>query len=118
MRGIRGAITVKENTQIAIGEATRELLRAMISGNNIKIEDIVSIQFTTTSDLDASFPAASARKMTGWNYVPMLCTVEMNVPGSLSRCIRVLMLVNIKVGQRDIKHIYLKDAVKLRQDLN
>lgn len=118
MRGIRGAITVNENTEEAIGKATRKLLRAMMSENNITTGDIVSVMFTLTSDLNAAFPAACARKMQGWNYIPMLCAQEVDVPGSMSGCIRVLMHANIGVGQREVKHVYLDDAVKLRPDLN
>jgi chorismate mutase len=117
MRGIRGAITVEKNTKEAIGRATRELLQAMMRANNLTVEDIISVMFTLTNDLNAEYPAAAAREMAGWNYVPMLCTAEADVPGSLGRCIRVLMLADIKAGQRDIQHIYLGDAVKLRPDL-
>ncbi len=117
MRGIRGAITVEENSARAIGRATRELLQAMMEANNVRVEDIISVFFTLTSDLNAAFPAATAREMPGWNRIPMLCAVEVDVPGSLGRCIRVLMLADINLGQREIKHVYLREAAKLRPDL-
>lgn len=117
MRAIRGAITVEENTKDAIGKATRELLRSMMRENQLTTDDIISVIFTITSDLNAVFPAATAREMTGWNYIPMLCALEMDVPGSLSKCIRILIHADITADQRDIHHVYLGDAVRLRPDL-
>lgn len=118
MRGIRGAITVGENTEEAIGEATRRLLRAMMQENNISTGDIISVLFTMTSDLNAAFPATCARKMQGWNFIPMLCAAEVDVPGSMRGCIRVLMHAEMDAGQREVKHVYLDGAVELRPDLN
>lgn len=118
MRGIRGAVNVPENTAAAIGEATRKLVLAMMRENNIDTGDIISVMFTMTRDLDAAFPAATAREIPGWNLVPMLCAVEVDVPGSLGRCIRVLMLANTIKDQQDIKHIYLGEAVSLRPDID
>ncbi|WP_027363395.1 chorismate mutase [Desulfotruncus alcoholivorax] len=117
MRGIRGAISVENNTQEAIGAATKRLLRAVMDENRLKTEDIISVTFTLTKDLNAAFPAACAREMPGWNYIPMLCAVEVDVPGSLNRVLRVLVLADIKAGQREVKHIYLDKAEKLRPDL-
>jgi len=117
MRGIRGAVNVPENTAAAIGEATRKLLLAMMLENEADTKDIVSVMFTMTKDLNAAFPAASARQIKGWNLVPMLCAEEVDVPGSMGKCIRVLMLANTNKNQRDIKHVYLGEAVKLRPDL-
>ncbi len=118
MRGIRGAITVGENTEQAIGKAARQLISAMLAKNNkFSTEDIACVLFTVTSDLNRAFPAAAVRRLAGFSQVPMMCALEMDVPGSLNRCIRVLMLVNTSMGQDDIKHIYLGDAVKLRPDL-
>ena len=118
MRGIRGAINVQENTATAIGEATRKLLLAMIDENNIKTGELISVFFTVTGDLNAAFPATTAREIKGWNLVPMLCAVEMAVPGSMDKCIRVLMLTRTNKNQRQIKHIYLGEAAKLRPDLD
>jgi len=118
MRGIRGAITVDENTEQAIGKAAQQLVGAMLAeNNNLSTEDIASVLFTVTSDLDMSFPAAAVRRLAGFSQVPMMCALEMDVQGSLSRCIRVLMLVNTSARQGDIKHVYLGDAVRLRPDL-
>lgn len=113
-RGIRGAITVPENTKEAILAASKELLEAMVKANGVDIDDIACVWFTTTPDLNATFPAAAARQM-GWNDVALLCGHEMNVPGALPRCLRVLMLVNTTKKNKEIVHIYLKGAEILRE---
>ncbi|MGO0122729.1 chorismate mutase [Desulfothermobacter acidiphilus] len=116
VRGIRGAITARENTREAILEATEELLVALAEANDLKVEDIASIFFTLTPDLNAEFPALAAREL-GWHHVPLLCTTEIGVPGSLPRVIRVLVLVNTDKKQEAIRHLYLREAVQLRPDL-
>lgn len=115
-RGIRGATTVERNSAVEIVMATRELLEAIIRENELDPEDITSAFFTVTQDLNAEFPASAAREM-GWKYVPLLCATEIDVPGRLEKCIRILVHVNTSKSQRDLKHIYLKEAVKLRLDL-
>lgn len=116
LRGIRGAITVERNSAEEILAASGELLDAIIKENDIVAEDIASIIFTMTVDLDACFPAKAARDK-GFKYVPLLDALELNVPGSLARCIRILLHVNTGKPQKEIKHIYLKEAVRLREDL-
>ena len=116
VRGIRGAITVKENTTQEIFEATAELLRNIVEANGIKTEDIASVFLTTTPDLNADFRATAAREM-GWSLVPLLCAREIDVPGSMPRLIRVLMHVNTCKKQDEIKHLYLGEAAVLRPDL-
>ena len=116
MRGIRGAIRVKENSAEAIGEATRELLEKMVKANNLDIADIASIFLTTTVDLDAEFPAYTARDM-GWTMVPLLCAQEINVPHGMTRLLRILIHVNTDKLQNEIKHLYLGEAAGLRPDL-
>ena len=115
-RGIRGAITVESNSREAILTAARELLGEMIRSNAIKTEDVASANFTTTQDLNAEFPAVAAREL-GWTNVPLLCGHEMNVPGSLPMCLRILCLVNTDRAQDEICHVYLRDATALRPDL-
>jgi chorismate mutase len=115
-RGIRGAISVQSNTAERILESTRTLLETIVSENEINPDDIASVLFTTTADLNAAFPAAAAREM-GWRYVPLICAAEIAVPGSLARCVRVLLHVNTQKSQKEIKHIYLGEAVQLRKDL-
>jgi len=106
---------VPENTKEAIIAATKELLQKMIKINEIEISDVACILFTTTSDLNAAFPAAAARAL-GWTQVPLLCGHEMNVPGSLSGCLRVLVLFNTNKRNEDIVHVYLGDAETLRDE--
>lgn len=114
-RGVRGATTVTENSAEAILEATREMLYLMIRANNIEPDDVASAIFTTTVDLDATFPALAARQL-GWYDVALLCGHEMNVPGSLNRCIRVLVHWNTTCAAKDIIHVYLRGAKNLRPD--
>jgi chorismate mutase len=116
VRGIRGAINVSKNSTPEILQATRELLVKMAKANHVKKEDIASIFFTLTPDLNAAYPAAAAREL-GWVYVPLLCAVEIDVAEALPLTIRVLMHVNTELSQNDVKHIYLRDARLLRADL-
>lgn len=114
-RGVRGATTVVENEAREILAATRQLLALMIRLNGIESVDVASGVFTTTSDLNAVFPATAARQL-GWMSVPLLCGHEMEVPHSLPRCIRILLHWNTDRNQDEIHHVYLKDAVQLRPD--
>ncbi|MDR3602187.1 MAG: chorismate mutase [Desulfosporosinus sp.] len=116
VRGIRGATTVEHNEAGEIREATQELLQMILAENQLSTEDLVSAIFTVTSDLNADFPASSARAI-GWQLVPLLCATEIPVPGALPRCIRVLLHVNTARTQREIRHIFLRNAVFLRKDL-
>ncbi|CAG0952098.1 chorismate mutase [Anaerolineales bacterium] len=116
-RGIRGATTVAADEPNLILQATRELLEAILKENEgMKPEDVGSAIFTVTEDLASTFPAQAARQM-GWSMVPMMCAREIPVPGSLRKVIRVLVHWNTDVPQSEIKHVYLRDAVKLRPDL-
>jgi chorismate mutase len=116
-RGVRGATTVDSNTREEILAATRQLLALMIRLNSIESEDVASATFSLTSDLNAEFPALAARQL-GWLDVPLLCTYEVDVPGSLRQCVRVMLHWNTDKSQADIRHVYIKDAVKLRPDLS
>jgi chorismate mutase len=116
-RGVRGATTVSADTRDEVLAATRQLLALMIRLNDIRPEDVGSAIFSTTEDVNAEFPALAARQL-GWNDVPLLCTHELNVPGSLPLCIRVLVLWNTPRSQADIRHVYIKGAVRLRPDLS
>ena len=118
VRGIRGATTVAENTVTAMTEAVNELIDEIEAHNQIKAEDIVCVFFTTTTDLDAVFPAAVARKRPSWNYVPLIDLQQMYVRGSLKCCIRILIQVNTQLPQSAIIHRYLRQARDLRPDLN
>ena len=117
IRGIRGATTVAADQPDLILQATRELLEAILDENlQMRPEDVASAIFTVTDDLVSTFPAQAARQM-GWELVPMLCGREIPVPDSLPRVIRVLVHWNTELPQSEIKHVYLREAVKLRPDL-
>ena len=116
-RGVRGATTVASNSREEILTATRQLLALMIRRNDLETKDVASAIFSATQDVDAEFPALAARQL-GWLDVPLLCMHEINVPGSLPRCIRILVHWNTDKPQSEINHVYIKDAVKLRPDLS
>ncbi len=117
VRGIRGAITVENNDVEEIHAATRELLVEMLEHNEVDPEQIASCFITVTPDLDATFPAVVVRDMQGWDLVPLMCALEVPVPGSLPRCIRLLLHVNTAKHQDEIRHVYMREAVHLRPDL-
>lgn len=114
-RGIRGATTADENTREAILEATRDLLERLVAANDLRAEDIASALFSTTADLNAEFPAVAARQL-GWTDTALLNTHEMAVPGSLPRCIRVLIHWNTSRRASEVVHIYIRGARTLRPD--
>jgi chorismate mutase len=115
-RGIRGATTAEANNSEAILKAARELLALMIRQNGVAPEDVASAIFTTTVDLDAEFPALAARQL-GWINVALICGHELDVPGSLRHCIRVLLHWNTEKPASEIVHVYIKGAERLRTDL-
>lgn len=117
MRGIRGAITVEENTAEAVFAATQELLTAMLEANALDTEDIGAALFSVTDDITAAFPARGARVLPGFGLVPLFDVQQMDVDGALEKCIRVLLLADTDLKQKDIRHIYLGGAAKLRPDL-
>ena len=116
-RGVRGAITVDENSSHEILKQTRRLMAVMIRENAIAPEEVACAIFSTTTDLNAEFPALAARQF-GWFDVPLLCTTEIPVPGALPLCVRILMHWNTTKSQQEIRHIYLRDAVQLRPDIS
>lgn len=116
-RGVRGATTVETNTPEAILKGTLQLLALMIRQNGIHQEDVGSAIFTTTQDLNAEFPALAARQL-GWLNVALMCGHELDVPGSLPRCVRVLLHWNTEKPADEIVHVYIRDAARLRPDLS
>jgi chorismate mutase len=115
--GIRGAITVEQDQPEQVLAATRELLETILAENPaLQFEDIASAFFTTTDDLVSAYPALAARQL-GWTCVPMMCAQEIPVPGSLPRCIRVLIHWNSEAAQATVRHVYLRGAKSLRPDL-
>lgn len=118
VRGIRGATTATENTQDAIATAVMELMHRIEDSNQLDLEEVISITFTTTTDLDAIFPAAIARRRPGWDDIPLLDVQQMKVEGSLQKCIRVLIYFNTLKKQKEVHHVYLRGAKNLRRDWN
>lgn len=116
IRGIRGAITVEANEERAILEATRRLLGEIVRANDVDADEIAAVIFTATPDLNAAFPAEAARQL-GWQAVPLMSATEMDVPGALPRCVRVLVMWNTPMAQEEIVHVYLDGAETLRPDL-
>lgn len=111
-QGIRGATTVEKNDAQTLLTATRELLEQIIAANSLHSNDVMYALFTATADLDAAYPARAAREM-GWVKVPLMCAQEMQVEGGLQRCVRVLVFARM---DRDVHHVYLKEARDLRPD--
>ncbi|OHB73195.1 MAG: chorismate mutase [Planctomycetes bacterium RBG_13_63_9] len=116
-RGVRGATTAEANTAEEILKATRQLLALMIRQNDIREDDVASAIFSTTDDLDAEFPALAARQL-GWLNVALMCVHELDVPGSLPCCIRILLHWNTEKPADEIVHVYIKEAARLRPDLS
>lgn len=114
-RGVRGATTVTKNDKEEILQATRELLTTLIRVNNMQPEDVASAYFTTTIDLNATYPAVAARQL-GWLDVALICGHEMAVPNSLPMCIRVLIHWNTTLSQKEVSNVYLREAKSLRPD--
>jgi len=117
IRGVRGAITVQENSEKEIMQATDRLLHKMIDENKITPESVASVFISVTDDITDAFPAKVLRSLEGWSYVPVMCMKEISVSNALEKCIRVMMHVNTAKSQQEINHIYLEDAVVLRPDL-
>ena len=116
VRALRGATTVESDDGEAIVDATAELLRELLARNGAAPDDLISVVFTTTPDLTAEFPATAARAL-GLGDVPLLCAQEIPVPGSLPRCIRVLVHLETTLDRAELRHVYLRDARTLRADL-
>lgn len=117
MRGFRGATTISQNTEQDIMDETRQLVLEMVQQNNIEPTYISHVFFTVTDDINAAFPAKVARELPGWSHVPVMCMREIDVPNSLEKCIRVMLLAKTDLAQKEVIHIFLNDAVKLRPDL-
>lgn len=115
-RGVRGAICATANTREAIFDATRRLLTRLIAANEIDTEQIASIFFTASPDLNADYPAYAVREM-GFLHIPLMCATEIDVPGVLPRVIRVLIHLNTEKKQCEIRHLYMGEAARLRPDL-
>jgi chorismate mutase len=117
VRGLRGAITVSQNSAEAITEAVNELLDVLETQNQLNPAEIVSATFSVTQDLDALFPATVARRRPDWEQVPLLDVQQMQVANSLDYCIRVLIHLNTPKPQNALRPAYLRRAAQLRPDL-
>ncbi|WP_313639736.1 chorismate mutase [Paenibacillus sp.] len=117
-RGIRGATTVTKNEEAEILRETVILLREIVERNDVIAENISNVWITMTNDLDATFPARAIREIDGWEMVPLMCSSEIPVKGSLPQCIRLMVQINTDKSQREIRHVYLNEAQKLRPDLS
>ena len=115
LRGIRGATTADTNSRSDIMAAAKELLALLINENNLNTEDIGAIIFSSTPDINAAFPAAGAREL-GLTEVPLFGTQEIDCPTGVKNCIRILILTNTELTQKDVKHLYLKGAAVLRPE--
>jgi chorismate mutase len=116
IRGLRGATTVAANDAGEIAERTRELIRLLVDLNGLSPDDIASALFTVTDDLDAAFPAVAVRGLSDWKDVPLLCAREMPVAGSLGHCIRILIHWNTDRPQKEVRHVFLRGARRLRPE--
>lgn len=117
VRGLRGATTVERDEAESVLEATENLVKEVAQANQVQPEDIISVLVSTTPDVRSTFPAKAIRSIEGWKYVPVMCTHEMDVPGGMPLCIRILMHANSEIPQKEVVHIYQNEAVKLRPDL-
>jgi chorismate mutase len=116
VRALRGASTCAANSADEVTEVTQELLTVMLERNGVDHDDVISVLFTTTTDLNAAFPATAARGV-GFGDVPLLCASEINVPGAMALTVRVLMHVYTPRTRSDLRHVYLRNAQSLRDDL-
>lgn len=116
-RGLRGATTVNENEATEILTNTKLLVAEMVKENGVKPENISHVFISVTDDVNAVFPARALREFSGWTYVPVMCMREIDVPNSLEKCIRVMMVLRTNKNQDELIHIYHNEAVKLRPDL-
>jgi chorismate mutase len=116
VRALRGATTVSEDTEAQVTARVQELLTEIMTRNGLTLDDVISVIFTATADVVSMFPAAAARGI-GFGSVPLLCASEIPVPGSMPRCIRVLLHVTSERAPSDLRHVYLHGAQVLRDDL-
>lgn len=116
VRALRGATTIDTDTPEQIAVRTVALLQEMFERNNVAHDDLISLIFTVTDDISSAFPATAARSI-GLGDVPLMCSREIPVPGSMARCIRVLVHLYTDLRRDELRHVYLERAVTLRDDL-
>ena len=116
VRALRGATTIDDDTEAHITERVVALMEALFDRNEIDHDDLISILFTATDDIHATFPATAARKV-GLGDVPLICARELDVAGGTARCIRVMMHLYTDRSRAELHHVYLEGASNLRDDL-
>lgn len=116
-RGFRGATTVEENDAEEMLAETERVLLQMVEANGIEPHTISHVFFSVSADLNAAFPAKAAREIPGWTHVPVMCMQEIDVPRSLEKCIRIMLIAETSLKQEDVQHVFLNNAVRLRPDL-
>jgi len=116
VRAVRGAVQVEANERAAILEGTAELVTEVMGRNNLSTDQVISVIFSATGDLNAEFPALAARKL-GFQEVPLLCCSEISVPGAMPRVVRLMMHVETELARAQVQHVYLRGAAALRQDI-
>lgn len=116
VRAIRGATQLDRDDRDHLFERTTELVHAVLEANDLGVDELISIFFTCTPDLRSDFPAAAAREM-GLGAVPLMCAVEIDVPGALPRVVRLMAHANLERPREDVRHVYLHGATVLRRDL-
>ncbi|CAM3719710.1 chorismate mutase [Alkalicoccus chagannorensis] len=117
IRGIRGAVTVEEDRPELIHDAVIRVVRDMADANDLHPEQVAQVIITMTEDLTSTFPAGAVRKMEGWQFVPVMCAQEIPVPGSMEKCIRLMVTAEVSVSQAEVQHVYHGKAASLRPDL-
>ncbi len=116
VRAVRGAVQLDADEREHLLASTRELVTAVLDSNPFTTDDLISIVFTCTPDLTSEFPAVAAREL-GLGDVPLMCAVEVDVPGAMPRVVRLMALVETDLPRGDVQHVYLRGAVALRRDI-
>jgi chorismate mutase len=116
VRAVRGAIQVEANEREEILAGTKELVTEVMNRNYLRLDEVISVLFSTTPDLDAEFPAVAARQA-GFTEAPLMCCQEIPVPGALPRVVRLMMHVDTELKRPEVRHVYLRGAAALRLDI-
>jgi chorismate mutase len=116
VRAIRGATTLDRDDRDHLIERTQELIHAVFERNDLVEDDLVSVVFTATADIDSAYPAEAAREA-GFVHTPLLCARELEIVGGIERCIRVLVHAYTTRDKHELRHVYLHHARQLRTDL-
>lgn len=116
VKAIRGAVCLTQDDAVEMADAVTELLTQMLERNQLTSDDLISILFTATPDIHSAFPAAAARAV-GLADVPLICAQELDIAGAMPLVIRTMIQVDTDLARNEIKHVYLRGAEALRQDI-